>query len=262
MPMHNYFLKEDTIMKYLQQSVLLTLLISTTSYADVIDFSTDMTLRDDAYINESHVPNGVVLTDNSNGEKGSAFTNTSFSNINSFTAEFDIKIGWGSEADGMTFGWVSDPSANTDGGGYLGFSGLDGYAIEFDTYDNGSWDSGDSNHIALIQDTPANPLTQTNISAFNLSDETYRHVLVDFDSGVISVDIDGTNYINDYTIAGYTPFDGYFGFTASTGGLNDYHKVANFNLTVSAVPEPSTYALMLGGLGLVGFMAARRRKTA
>lgn len=33
--------------------------------------------------------------------------------------------------------------------------------------------------------------------------------------------------------------------------------------TVAApVPEPSTYALMLGGLGLVGFMAYRRRKTA
>lgn len=30
---------------------------------------------------------------------------------------------------------------------------------------------------------------------------------------------------------------------------------------VSVVPEPSTYALMLGGLGLVGFMANRRRKT-
>ena len=31
---------------------------------------------------------------------------------------------------------------------------------------------------------------------------------------------------------------------------------------VSAVPEPSTIALMLGGLGLVGFMANRRRKEA
>ncbi len=29
---------------------------------------------------------------------------------------------------------------------------------------------------------------------------------------------------------------------------------------VSPVPEPSAIALMLGGLGLVGFMAARRRK--
>ena len=31
------------------------------------------------------------------------------------------------------------------------------------------------------------------------------------------------------------------------------------NIALSAVPEPETYALMLGGLGLVGF-AARRRK--
>lgn len=29
---------------------------------------------------------------------------------------------------------------------------------------------------------------------------------------------------------------------------------------VAAVPEPATYALMLGGLGLVGFMAGRRKK--
>lgn len=31
---------------------------------------------------------------------------------------------------------------------------------------------------------------------------------------------------------------------------------------VAAIPEPSTYALMLAGLGLVGFMARRRRDTA
>ena len=31
---------------------------------------------------------------------------------------------------------------------------------------------------------------------------------------------------------------------------------------LAPVPEASTYAMMLGGLGLVGFMAARRRRTA
>lgn len=41
---------------------------------------------------------------------------------------------------------------------------------------------------------------------------------------------------------------------------NEHWGGFNLGTAVSAVPEPSTYALMLSGLGLVGFMAARKRR--
>ncbi|MCF6345255.1 MAG: PEP-CTERM sorting domain-containing protein [Thiomicrorhabdus sp.] len=43
-------------------------------------------------------------------------------------------------------------------------------------------------------------------------------------------------------------------------GFGDNFSVDDLSLTVSPVPEPSSIALMLGGLGLIGFMAARRTK--
>jgi len=47
-------------------------------------------------------------------------------------------------------------------------------------------------------------------------------------------------------------------FSQLGGGLNAL-KVDDVSLTVTAVPEPETYALLLAGLGLMGFVASRRR---
>lgn len=46
---------------------------------------------------------------------------------------------------------------------------------------------------------------------------------------------------------------------ANSAGGNDVIQVSKIN---AAIPEPETYALMLAGLGVVGFMANRRRKQA
>jgi hypothetical protein len=46
-----------------------------------------------------------------------------------------------------------------------------------------------------------------------------------------------------------------------TGQASVWPTINNLTLgTVAAVPEPQTYALLLGGLGLVGFMARRKKQ--
>ncbi|MCF6346650.1 MAG: FxDxF family PEP-CTERM protein [Thiomicrorhabdus sp.] len=68
-----------------------------------------------------------------------------------------------------------------------------------------------------------------------------------------------------------SPYAGIFDQTLSAGtytltveglGLagNSGYTLEASAFSVSPVPEPSSIALMLGGLGLVGFMAARRKK--
>jgi len=55
-------------------------------------------------------------------------------------------------------------------------------------------------------------------------------------------------------------------FSSTSGvALNDRgipQGLSHATLYVGAVPEPETYALFLAGLGAIGFMAKRRRKTA
>ncbi len=68
-----------------------------------------------------------------------------------------------------------------------------------------------------------------------------------FANGMSLADFNGVNsFITGLSIPG-------------EGASNSVRIEGSGNLTVAAIPEPETYALMLAGLGVVGFMARRRK---
>jgi hypothetical protein len=109
--------------------------------------------------------------------------------------------------------------------------------------------------------------------SFNFGDNQNDWELTAFDTTGTALD---SIMINALPISGSNNGD-FFGLSSDSGisfalltnkglafqfGAVDNVEFDNLKYTkVSPVPEPSTYALMLGGLGLVGFMAYRRRKT-
>lgn len=68
-----------------------------------------------------------------------------------------------------------------------------------------------------------------------------------------------------YNLLSATTLEGSFGQISTTGLLAGYtanvlYTAGGVQLNIAAVPEPETYALLLGGLAVVGFVARRRRQ--
>ncbi len=112
--------------------------------------------------------------------------------------------------------------------------------------------------------------------SFNLGNNQNDWELTSFDTAGIAID---SVMINAIPVSGSNEGN-FFGLSSASGisyaqltnagpaglfGAVDSIELDNLKYTkqvTSPIPEPSTYALMLGGLGMVGFMAYRRRKTA
>jgi choice-of-anchor C domain-containing protein len=89
----------------------------------------------------------------------------------------------------------------------------------------------------------------------NLSVNVGANGLYNFDtSGKSTTNMGWSNYITSFYAVGNTTT---LSFASNTRGA--YGPVLD-DISVTAVPEPETYALLLGGLALVGFSARKQSK--
>ncbi len=166
------------------------------------------------------------LTDSVANQTGSLWWNASYKFDHfEMTAEFFIQsVPTGSE--GLTFAWVPGTTLTTGASGTgLGFKGLGGYAVVIDT----SQGTGEPSAPYLTLMTSAGTkLTTATIP--NVRDSENHKLEVVLNAGKLTVSIDATSYITGYTIPGYTPVVGHWGFTAATGATGESHFITNVSM--------------------------------
>ncbi len=175
--------------------------------------------------------------------------------------------------------------------GASGVDGFDGFSIIGSTPSPITRAAGDFGYTAdagpagsfFGAGTPGNPWLSTNTAADTVSFYNFTGGVAALGGNFFGSDISGGFAAGSVTLTA-TDADGtvtetingatvssFLGFVSSTGTLDSatlasvepesgflWPTVDNLTLA-AAVPEPETYALMLAGMGLVGWMARRRR---
>ena len=159
-----------------------------------------------------------------------------------------------------------------DGGQSPSFGDLSGVTVTqcAGFYQGNALNSGNQTALSLVNSILTSPgwglasvtgwieKYDTNNSAINFSTMLYGDTVVAFHWGNFPGGGAG-NVSALYRFNAGTAGVDVFSITAGAQGLSN---AAVFVTSVTAVPEPETYALLLAGLGLVGFMAKRRRAQA
>lgn len=208
-------------------------------------------LSDDVFWDDTQ--NILWLTPPDRAQRGRIYLSEQRFLIDRFQARFDLRLGGGSGGEGMTFGFVPYFNYPALGGPTLDFYNTQGYAIEFDTELTAGLHDPSEEHIAFIFNRTDNHLAAWQAPDGALEDDQWHHVVIDFFDGYVRVFWDGEQRF-DYRLTDYVPFDGYFGFTATTSNTTNAHQLDNVLLlginTITDVPTtpaevqvPRTYSL-------------------
>ena len=166
---------------------------------------------------------------------GSAFASHEVVSGGEVDIEFLFYIGEGSGADGISLTMLDiGRDVRTLGGtgcgiGYGGDAActagpaLPGWSIEVDTWYNGGVDPTTLDHVAFTFDGDVDAYAAW-AELPEMEDTGWHSMVVQVSAPHVYVSIDGVAYIDD-DIPGYYDFEGWVGFTASTGGATNMHLI-------------------------------------
>lgn len=221
----------------------------------------------------------VLRVTNANfSQGGSAFSTTpiTFSANYSFSTRFTFNFnnaGFGG-ADGLVF--VIQPNANNVGGigGGIGYQGIgNSLGVEFDNWFNSGVDI-DANHIGInLNGSVASVSSVTSPFALDSGQDYTAWIDYDGSTQLLEVRFGNSNvrplaallsYNLDLAAVVGNP-QAFVGFTSGTGAAYANHDVVNWEFRdtfapITGVPEPTTWAMLILGFGLLG--GAMRRRTA
>jgi len=193
-------------------------------------------------------PDELILTNNVGNSSGAIFYNQAIDlgTCYQWNVQFDFRMFDGTSADGIAFCFLDVPPTGFVSGGGVGIpSTANGIKVVFDTYNN----CGGANPEIQIYSGPGYNECIAGITTLNnvggnlnfLRSNTYNTAVISYNYGVVTVSVNGTQYLSGtYNLN----FAGYMGWTASTGGSNDRHSIRNATIyadiaTSNAGPDVS-----------------------
>jgi hypothetical protein len=201
---------------------------------------------------------GTIVLTTSAGHQSGSFIYSRPITTDNFNVSFEFKItpnaNPANRGDGMGFMIEKNGShALGNGGGGLGMTGLDGYGVELDLFNNayppnagnGCGDA-DNNHVSVDSLTAcldwnhnAIPTTipppsgdlRNRTPSIDLADGAWHSCVIRKTTGFVSVLIDGGLVVGGIQLPGFQPGEQYyFGFAGATGDFANQQTIRNVHI--------------------------------